>query len=115
MLQACAGHGILLAGNSGHPTWFTVIREVTVDSCRGMGIVLSGNGWMNALTESLILRNEGEAGVRCSAVGEMVIGENRIYYNAQHGLLLDGGCARITATGNVISHTCRRLRHWTAV
>ncbi len=25
-------------------------------------------------------------------------------YNAQHGLLLDGGCARITVTGNIISH-----------
>jgi len=104
VIERCAGHGILLAGNSGAPIWFTAIRDCTVDSCRGIGIYLNGNGWMNALTDCFVLRSEAEAGVRIGAMGETLVTDNRIYYNFQHGLLLDAGCARITVASNTLSH-----------
>jgi len=103
-VQSCAGHGILIEGNSGTPYWYTTIRGCAVDSCRGIGIWWNGNGWMNSLTETLVQRNEAEAGVRLSAVGETLIANNRIYYNAQHGVLLDGGSARISVVHNIIAH-----------
>ncbi|MHB9131181.1 MAG: DUF4815 domain-containing protein [Armatimonadota bacterium] len=103
-IQGCAGHGIYLAGNSAHPTWYTAVRECTVDICRGIGIYWYGNGWMNALTDSFVLRSEAEGGVKIAAMGEMLVTDNRIYYNSQHGLVLDSGCARMTVANNIISH-----------
>jgi len=103
-VQSCAGHGILIEGDSGHPVWYAVIRGCAVDSCRGIGIWFNGNGWMNSLTETLVQRNEAEAGVRMSAVGETLIANNRIYYNSQHGLLLDGGSGRISVVCNILSN-----------
>jgi len=100
----CAGHGIYLAGNSGYPIWFTTVRESTVDACRGIGIFWNGNGWMNALTDCFVLRSEAEAGVKIASMGEMLITDNRIYYNFQHGLVLDSGCARLTVAHNIVSH-----------
>jgi hypothetical protein len=44
-IQSCAGHGVVLAGDSGHPIWYATIRGCAVDSCRGIGIWWNGNGW----------------------------------------------------------------------
>jgi len=103
-IQSCAGHGILLEGNSGAPIWYATIRGCAVDGCRGVGIWVSGNAWMNSLTDTLVQRNEGEAGVRLSAIGDTLVTNNRVYYNAQHGVLLDSGSGRVSVVGNIIAH-----------
>jgi len=103
-VQSCAGHGIFIEGDSGHPIWYATIRGCAVDSCRGAGIWWHGNGWMNTITGTLVQRNEGEAGIRISALGDTLITNNCIYYNLQHGVLLDSGSARITVAQNVITH-----------
>jgi|GEM_PF-2778733 len=103
-VQSCAGHGILIEGNSGAPIWYATIRGCAVDACRGVGIWVTGNAWMNSITDTLVQRNEGEAGVRLSAIGDTLIANNRIYYNAQHGLLLDSGSGRVSVMGNIITH-----------
>ena len=103
-IQSCAGHGMYIHGDSGHPIWYLTIRGCSVDSCRGDGIWWTGNGWMNRITDSLVQRNEGEAGIRLSAVADTLVSTNCIYYNQQHGLLLDGGAGRITVANNILSH-----------
>jgi len=103
-IQNCAGHGLTLRGDSGHPIWYVTIRGCTVDACRGIGIWMNGNGWMNRLLDSMIQRNEGEAGLRLSALSDSIVTQNCVYYNMQHGVLLDSGCGHITVAQNIISH-----------